>query len=149
MNYRDNNKNSSGQMRQIYAYPSDDWLKTGWARNTASRFSVLYHVFARKKCMLCSVWLRHKNYFTSIPLELSRAALLGFRLAAFRLREAARWQLSNELGARWFLTVNYGRQQLISWFSSGGPRTKTSCFCYMSRGLICIRYLHQYHNKFF
>ena len=29
MNYRDSKKKSSGQMRQIYAYPSEDWLKTG------------------------------------------------------------------------------------------------------------------------
>ena len=148
MNYRDNKKNSSGQMRQIYAYPSDE---IGWRKDEQGTRLVdsLYHVLARKKCILCSVWLRHKNYFTSIPLELSRAVLLGFRLAALRLREAARWQLSNELGVRWFLTVNYRRQQLISWFSSRSPRTKTSCFCYMSRDLICIRYLHQYHNKFF
>ena len=33
----------------------------------ATQATVLYHVFARKKCILCSVWLRHKNYFTSIP----------------------------------------------------------------------------------
>ena len=31
---------------------------------------------------------------TFLPLEQSRTALLGCRLAALRLREAARWQLS-------------------------------------------------------
>ena len=53
-------------MRQIYAYPSDE---IGWRKDEQGTRLVdsLYHVLARKKCILCSVWLRHKNYFTSIP----------------------------------------------------------------------------------
>ena len=58
-------------MRQLYAYdanestPVDDWLKTGWARDsqTVRGFSVLYHLFARKQSILCSA-LRHKSYLT-------------------------------------------------------------------------------------
>ena len=67
--------------------PPDDWF--------------LYHVFARKQSILCSA-LRHKvtlhylmlhHFEIHSALELSRTALLGCRLAASRLREAARWQL--------------------------------------------------------
>lgn len=57
------------------------------------------HVFARKQCILCSA-LRDESYFT-LPyvtyrlethsaLELSHTVLLGTRLAASRLHEAAR-----------------------------------------------------------
>ena len=66
----------------------------------ARGFSVLRHVFAREQCILCS-GLRHKSYLTLLyvtpscyTLELSRTALLGCRLAASRLRVAARWKLS-------------------------------------------------------
>ena len=43
--------------------PPDDWLKTGLSTgvtntHTARGFSYMYHVFARKQCMLCSA-LRH------------------------------------------------------------------------------------------
>ena len=66
--------------------------------HTARVFSDLYHVLARKQCILCPV-LRHgcltlytpcyidSKFFLS--LEQSRTALLGCRLAA---REAARWR---------------------------------------------------------
>ena len=81
--------------------PPDDWLKTAGMSTgltnprTARGFSVVYHLFARKQCILCSA-LRHKSYLT-LPYvtsirdssELSRTALLGCRLAASRLREAA------------------------------------------------------------
>ena len=60
----------------------------------------LYHVFARKYCILCSalrhgcltlLCYMHSRFFLS--LRRLRTALLARRLAASRLREAARWQL--------------------------------------------------------
>ena len=69
--------------------------------HTARGFSDLHHVLARKQCILCFA-LRHGcltlPYVTSIqrfflPLGQSCTALLGCRLAALRLCEAARWQL--------------------------------------------------------
>ena len=71
--------------------------------HTARGFSDLYHVFARKQYILCPA-LSHGCltllYVTSVrdffcPLEQSRTALLGCHLAASRLRETARWQLTN------------------------------------------------------
>ena len=68
--------------------------------HTARGFSDLYHVFARKQCILCPA-LRHGCltliYVTSIrdfflPLEQSLTALLGCRFAASRVHEAACWQ---------------------------------------------------------
>ena len=42
----------------------EDWMSTGLINTHRVRgFSVLYHVFARKQCILCSV-LRHKSYLT-------------------------------------------------------------------------------------
>ena len=63
-------KNSTGQMRQLKRVCCH-WipLMIGWRRNKhtnlhmARGFSVLYHVFARKQCILCSS-LRHKSYLT-------------------------------------------------------------------------------------
>ena len=70
--------------------------------HTARGFSILYRVLARKQSILCSA-LRHKGCLTLLyvtwirdfflPLEKSCTALLGCRLAASRLREAARWEL--------------------------------------------------------
>ena len=69
------------------------------------------HVFARKQCILCYA-LRGKSYpilpyvtslrvsFSISALELPRTALLCCRLAASRLREAARWQSSRSTTAR-------------------------------------------------
>ena len=99
-----------GQMRQLYANNGnestwrlvEDGMNTGLTNtHTARGLSVLYHVFALKQCILST--LRHKSYLT-LPYmlyrfeiqsvsELSRTALLGCRLAASCLREAARWQL--------------------------------------------------------
>ena len=97
-------------MRQLYTYVADestlrlveDGMSTGLTNKKKAReYSVLYHVFARKQCYLCSA-LRHKSYLT-LPLccidrleihsalELSLTALLSCRLAASRRREAACW----------------------------------------------------------
>ena len=51
-----------------------DWPKTGLARDsqTRTRFvdsPILYHVFARKQCILCSS-LRHKSYLTLLFVTL-------------------------------------------------------------------------------
>ena len=60
-----------GQMRQLYAKDGnestwrlvEDGMKTGLTNtHTARGFSVLYHVFARKQCILSA--LRHKSYLT-------------------------------------------------------------------------------------
>ena len=59
-------------MRQLYTYVADestlrlveDGMSTGLTnKKKASEYSVLYHVFARKQCYLCSA-LRHKSYLT-------------------------------------------------------------------------------------
>ena len=85
--------------------PADEAVEDGMSvgltkTHTALGFSDLYYVFTRKQCILCSA-LRHGYltllYVSSIrdfflPLEKSRTALLGCRLAASRLREASRWQ---------------------------------------------------------
>ena len=56
-------------MRQLYAFDAnestrrlaEDGMGTELTNtHTASGFSVLYHVFARKQCILCSA-LRHKS----------------------------------------------------------------------------------------
>ena len=69
--------------------------------HTARGFSEMHHVLARKQCILCFA-SRHGCltllYVTSIqrfflPLGQTCMALLGCRLAALRLCEAARWQL--------------------------------------------------------
>ena len=74
-------------MRQLYAFDAnestrrlaEDGMSTGLTNtHTASGFSVLYHVFARKQCILCSA-LRHKSYLTLSHmwnfLKLSRTPL--------------------------------------------------------------------------
>ena len=58
---------------------AEDGMSTGLTNtHTASGFSVLYHVFARKQCILCSA-LRHKSYLTLSHmwnfLKLSRTPL--------------------------------------------------------------------------
>ena len=86
-------------MRQLYAYDAnestrrlvEDRMSTGFTNmHTASGFSIVYHVFARKQWVLCSA-LRHKSNLTLYlmlhrfeihsALEISRTALLGCRLA--------------------------------------------------------------------
>ena len=103
-------------MRQPYAYDAndstrrlvEDGMSTGLTNtHTARGFSVLYHAFARKQCILGSALL-HKGYLTYTLLSCvtsirdffclgtiahGSTALLGCRLAASRVREAARWQL--------------------------------------------------------
>ena len=83
-------------MRQLYAYDAnestrrspEDRMSMGLINtHMAWGFSVLYHVFARKQCILCSA-LRHKSYLTlsymlhrfenlELPGTLPHAALLG------------------------------------------------------------------------
>ena len=83
-------------MRQLYAFDAnestrrlaEDGVSTGLTNtHTASGFSVLYHVFVRKQCILCSA-LRHKSYLTlsymlhrfenlELPETFAHAALLG------------------------------------------------------------------------
>ena len=45
--------------RMLQINPPEDWLKTGWARDsqTSTRLvdSLLFHVFARERCILCFV----------------------------------------------------------------------------------------------
>ena len=64
--------NPCWQMRQLYTYVADestlrlveDGMSAGLTnKKKASEYSVLYHVFARKQCYLCSA-LRHKSYLT-------------------------------------------------------------------------------------
>ena len=105
-------KNSSGQMRQPYAYDAyestrrlvEGGISTGLTNtHTARGFSVLYHVFITLQCILCSA-LRHKSYLTLLCVtsirdffclgRLYATALLGCCLAPSRLREAASWQLT-------------------------------------------------------
>ena len=83
-------KNSTGQMRQLKRVCCH-WVPPmiGWRRDKhtnlhmARGFSVLYHVFARKQCILCSS-LRHKSYLTlpyvtSLPDSFSLGTFaLGF-----------------------------------------------------------------------
>ena len=88
-------------MRLLYAYdvnkwyPSDDWLKTGWAGDSQTRTrlvdSVLYHVFVSKQCILCSA-LRHKGYLT-LPYTLHRFGIHSTRNFRARLYQAAASQL--------------------------------------------------------
>ena len=96
-------------MRQLYANDGnesiwrlvEDGMNTGLTNtHTARGFSLLYHVFARKQCILSALVIKvtlhylvlHRFKIHSVS-ELSRTALLGCRLAASRLREAACWQL--------------------------------------------------------
>ena len=81
--------------------PPDDWLKTGWARDSHGSWILLSLSSVRSKTMhflsCITSWLPNITlcYIDSrffLPLEQSRAALLGCRLPASRLREAARWQ---------------------------------------------------------
>ena len=102
-------KKSQPANAQPYAYAANA-NKAGWTRDSQARprlvdspfcitcslennaFSVLHYVI--------SVALHHSNItlcdidsWFFLPLEQSRTALLGCRLAALRRREAARWQL--------------------------------------------------------
>ena len=96
-------------MRQLNAYLSiestrrlvEDGMSTGLTNtHTASGFSVLYHMFARKQYILCSALL-HKSYLT-LPYVTSLRDLfclgtfahsfIACHLAAARLREASLWQ---------------------------------------------------------
>ena len=73
--------------------------------HTARGFSVLYRLFAQKQCLLCSS-LRHKSYSHYLVTSFDSRFIIGLgtfahsfirRLAASRLREAARWQLTKGL----------------------------------------------------
>ena len=104
-------KNSSGQMRQISRRMEMIHTMIGWRRDEYGTHKhahgswILWSVSrVRSKTMhslFCIMsWLPYINlcYIDSrffLPLEQSRTALLGCRLAASRLREAARWQLKH------------------------------------------------------
>ena len=103
-------KNSSGQMRQIsrrmeIIHPIEDWLKTGWARESQTRtrlvdslicircslesnaFSVLHYVMVT---LHYSMFHRFEMFYASGTIA---HGSISCRLAASRLCEAARWQL--------------------------------------------------------
>ena len=72
MNYHYNKKFQQANVTAIYAYVAnestlqlvDDGMSTGLTNtHTARGFSVLYHVFAWKQCILCSA-LHHKSSLT-------------------------------------------------------------------------------------
>ena len=105
-------------MRQLYAYDAnestrrlpEDRMSMGLINtHMAWGFSVLYHVFARKQCILCSA-LRHKSYLT-LSLYVTSIRELGtswnFRARRFvrlclAFREAARSQLlQNRICIQW------------------------------------------------
>ena len=75
----------------------EDGMSTGLTNtHTTHGVSDLYHLLARKQCILCPAWLPYITlcYIGSrffLPLEQSRTDLLGCCLAASRPREAARW----------------------------------------------------------
>ena len=83
-----------------------DWISTGLINtHTARGFSALYHLFAQKQCLLCSS-VRHKSCLHYLVTLLDSRFIIGLgtfahgfirRLAASRLREAARWQLTQGL----------------------------------------------------
>ena len=65
-------KNSTGQMRQLYGYDTnestrrlvEDGISPAFTNTRTTRgFSVVYHVFSWKQYILCSA-LRHKSYLT-------------------------------------------------------------------------------------
>ena len=67
-------------MRQLYTYGAnestrqlvEEGMSTGLTNtHTAYGFSVLYHVFALKQCIVCSA-LRHKSYLTLLYVALIR-----------------------------------------------------------------------------
>ena len=84
----------------------EDGMSTGLINtHTARVFSVLYHLLARKQCLLCSS-LRPKSYLHYLVTSFDSRFILGLgtfahgfirRLSASRLREAARWQLTQGL----------------------------------------------------
>ena len=85
--------------------PPDDWLKTGWTRDSQTRTRLVDSLF----CITCSLennafcllyvikvtlhYLTLHRFKIHSVWKLSRTALLGCRLAASRLREAVRWRL--------------------------------------------------------
>ena len=101
-------KNSSGQMRQIsrrmeMIHPTIGWRRDEHGTQKHAHDSwILWSVSrVRSKTMhslsCITSWLPYITlcYIDSrffLPLEQSCTALLGFHLAALRLREAARWQ---------------------------------------------------------
>ena len=101
-------KNSSGQMRQISRRMEIIHPKIGWRRDEHGTHKhahgswILWSVSRVRSKTLSSLscitsWLPYITlcYIDSrffLPLEQSRTALLGCRLAASRLREPARWQ---------------------------------------------------------
>ena len=108
----DNKKNSSSGTATAIAYnlneyPADDWLKTGWAKDSQTYTRLMDSLI----CIMCSLenngfsvlhcvinialhyykMLHWRKIF--LPLELLHTALLGCHLLASCLCEAACWQL--------------------------------------------------------
>ena len=95
-------KNYSRQMRQLYAYIAnkftrrliEDRMSMGLTKmHTARGFSVLYHVFTQKQCILYSAicvikvtlhYLMLHHFESHSALELSHTDLLGCRLTSSR-----------------------------------------------------------------
>ena len=80
-------------MRQLYPYGAnestrqlvEEGMSTGLTNtHTAYGFSVLYHVFALKQCIVCSA-LRHKSYLTLLYVALIRDSFcLGTFVHSFK-----------------------------------------------------------------
>ena len=80
-------------MRQLYMYGAnestrqlvEEGMSTGLTNmHTAYRFSVLYHVFALKQCIVSSA-LHHKSYLTLLYVALIRDSLcLGTFVHSFK-----------------------------------------------------------------
>ena len=105
-------KNSRGQMRQIsrrmeMIHPTIGWRRDENGTHKHAHGSWILWFISR----VCSKTMHSLSYITSwlpyislcyidsrffLPLEQSHTALLGCRLAASRLPEAARWQLVAE-----------------------------------------------------
>ena len=88
--------------RMMQINPPDDWLKTGWTRDSQARTrlvdSLFYitcslenNAFFVLFSLLPYISTCYLNLRFFLPLEQSRTALLGCRLAASRRQEAARW----------------------------------------------------------
>ena len=104
----------------------DDWLKTGWAQNSQTRTRLVDSLL----CITCSLenntffvlhyvikgtlhYLMLHGFEIHSVLELSRAVLFGCRLAASRLREAARWPQLTEINCLQYM-LNTEMEQIVA-----------------------------------
>ena len=133
-------KNSSGQMRQLYAHDAnestrrlvEDGMSPAFTNTrTARGFSIVYHVFARKQYILCSA-LRHKVTLHYLKLHrfeihsalkvLSGTSLLGFRReAASSLAKTVKLKAfickEGERKTKDFVVFSYIRLQIVAYAS--------------------------------